>query len=75
MMPHVKGWIYGHTHSASSGMIGGTFTAVNSRGYPYESVRGFDTNAFMELNTEGEESERGDKPLQDLCLAAKDDIE
>lgn len=77
MLPHVKGWIYGHTRNAATGMIKGTFTAVNSRGYPNESVRGFNTNAYMELNTteESEESERGDKPLQDLCLAAKDDIE
>jgi hypothetical protein len=74
MMPHVKGWIYGHTHNVCTGMIRDTFTAVNSRGYPNESVCGFSANAYMELNTSCED-EVGDKPLQDLCLAAKEDIE
>jgi hypothetical protein len=75
MMPHVKGWIYGHTHNVSSGMIKNVFTAVNSRGYPNESVCGFSPNAFMELNTSSsEEDEAGDKPLQDLCKAAQEDI-
>lgn len=74
MMPHVKGWIYGHTHNVCTGMIKGTFTAVNSRGYPNESVCGFSPDTYMELNT-GCEDDVGEKPLQDLCMAAKEDVE
>ena len=57
MLPNVKAWFYGHTHNACSGMFDNTFVACNSRGYPNETVPGFDTMRCFEyqrkLNEDG----------------------
>jgi len=46
----VRAWIYGHTHNASTGIVGSrTIAAVNARGYPDECVPGFMTEAWLEF--------------------------
>jgi predicted phosphodiesterase len=78
MLPHVKAWIYGHTHAASTGMVRKVFTAVNSRGYPDESVPGFSPEAFTEFDTsQSIETEVADKPLEEMSKFASlpEDIE
>lgn len=77
MLPHVKSWIYGHTHAASSNLLRGVFTTCNSRGYPNESVPGFNPMAFTEFDTtQSVESEVADRPLQEMAKSgAIDDIE
>jgi predicted phosphodiesterase len=55
MRPNVKAWIYGHTHNASSGMLGQTFVACNAHGYPGESVPGFQTDRCLEIRPRDEE--------------------
>lgn len=77
MLPHVKAWIYGHTHAACSNLIRGVFATCNSRGYPNESVPGFNPEAVTEFDTtQSTEAEVGDKPLQEMSKsAAADDVE
>jgi hypothetical protein len=55
MLPNVKAWFYGHTHNAASGMFGNTFVACNSRGYPRESIPGFDTMRTFEYQRQHKE--------------------
>jgi hypothetical protein len=57
MGPPIKGWIYGKTHNVATGMVNGTFTAVNARGYPTEVVPGFSPSAFLEFAVEEQDSE------------------
>jgi predicted phosphodiesterase len=64
MQPHVKAWIYGHTHNAAVTAIGNTITACNARGYPNESVSGFGRDVFLEFKTQSGEEEAGDEELQ-----------
>ena len=67
MQPHVKAWIYGHTHNAAVTAIGKTITVCNARGYPNESVPGFGRDVFLEFKTStGEEDARD----EELHLAA-----
>jgi hypothetical protein len=49
MKPHVRAWIYGHTHNAGTGIIKNSICAVNTRGYPHESVPGFSSEAWLEF--------------------------
>jgi predicted phosphodiesterase len=49
MKPHVRAWIYGHTHNAGTGIIKNSICAVNARGYPHESVPGFSREAWLEF--------------------------
>lgn len=72
MQPHVKAWIYGHTHNAAVTAIGRTITACNARGYPNEFVSGFANNVFLEFKTSSGEEESGDAELK---LAAASDID
>jgi hypothetical protein len=64
MQPHVRAWIYGHTHNAAITAIGKTITACNSRGYPNEVVPGFSREAYLEFKTRTGEEEAGDEELQ-----------
>jgi predicted phosphodiesterase len=64
MQPHVKAWIYGHTHNAAVTAIGKTITVCNARGYPNESVPGFGRDVFMEFKTSSGEEEAKDLELQ-----------
>ena len=57
MGPPIKAWIYGKTHNVATGMVNGTFTAVNARGYPTEVVPGFSPSAFLEFAVEEQDSE------------------
>lgn len=68
MRQNVKGWIYGHTHNAASGCIGGTFTGCNARGYPNQQVEGWSAERCMELQIRGETDEEGINP--ELAAAA-----
>jgi predicted phosphodiesterase len=56
MKPHVRAWIYGHTHNSASGVIKKTLCAVNARGYLNEHVPGFSREAWLEFPTTSEES-------------------
>jgi len=49
MKPHVRAWIYGHTHNAAVASLKHTLCAVNSRGYPYEAIPGFSREAWLEF--------------------------
>ena len=49
MKPHVRAWIYGHTHNASTGILENTICAVNARGYPHEMGHGFSAEAWLEF--------------------------
>jgi predicted phosphodiesterase len=69
MLPHVKAWIYGHTHNAAVTAIGKTITACNARGYPNEEVSGFGRDVYLEFKTSAGEEEAGDEELK---LAALD---
>lgn len=64
MKPHVKAWIYGHTHNAAITAIGRTMTACNARGYPNESVPGFGRDVYLEFKTESGEETEGDVELR-----------
>lgn len=66
MRPHVKAWIYGHTHNASSGIFGNTFVACNAYGYPKENVYGFQTDRFFEIQPDDNE----EQPLNPELAAA-----
>lgn len=72
MQPHVKAWIYGHTHNAAVSAIGRTITATNARGYPNEFVAGFANNVYLEFKTSSGEEESGDYELK---LAAAEPVE
>ncbi len=56
MKPHVRAWIYGHTHNSGSGFIKNTICAVNARGYPHECVPGFSREAWLEFPTSLEDA-------------------
>ena len=49
MKPHVRAWIYGHTHNCGTAIVGNTVNVVNARGYPGESVPGFRRDAWLEF--------------------------
>lgn len=49
MKPHVRSWIYGHTHNAGVASFKHTLCAVNARGYPHESAIGFSKEAWLEF--------------------------
>jgi hypothetical protein len=49
MKPHVRAWIYGHTHNASSGVLDSTHVVSNAHGYPHERVPGFSAEAWLEF--------------------------
>jgi hypothetical protein len=49
MKPHVRAWIYGHTHNSATTIVGNTINVVNARGYPGESVPGFCRDAWVEF--------------------------
>jgi predicted phosphodiesterase len=49
MKPHVRAWIYGHTHNAGVASLKHTLCAVNARGYPHESIPGFSREAWLEF--------------------------
>lgn len=61
MKPHVKAWIYGHTHNAGTGIIKNTICAVNARGYPNESVPGFSREAWLEFQTNNDNDAASDE--------------
>jgi predicted phosphodiesterase len=42
-------WVYGHTHRSADGQRDGTRVLSNPRGYPHESVDGFDPARVIEL--------------------------
>lgn len=65
--PHVKAWIYGHTHNAAVTAIGRTITACNARGYPNQDVPGFGRDVYLEFKTSTGEEDAGD---EELMLAA-----
>lgn len=50
MRPNVLAWIYGHTHQALTGTFGNTFTAVNARGRPSQTVSGYRNDAVIEID-------------------------
>jgi predicted phosphodiesterase len=54
MRPHVRAWIYGHTHNASTAVVGNTVCVVNARGYPGEKVPGFRNDAWVEFPTQAD---------------------
>lgn len=64
MQPHVKAWIYGHTHNSAVSAIGHTMTVCNARGYPNESVSGFGRDVFLEFKTRSGEEDASDEELQ-----------
>jgi hypothetical protein len=68
MQPHVKAWIYGHTHNAAVTAIGNTITACNARGYPNQHVSGFGRDVYLEIKTSTGEEDASNEELQ---LAAK----
>jgi hypothetical protein len=69
----VRAWIYGHTHNASTGVLGsGTIAAINARGYPHERVPGFTTQAWLEFPCRDPASER-DETLPEMRAAAVTD--
>lgn len=70
MRPHVRAWIYGHTHNASTIIRGKTICAVNARGYPNEHVPGFTPEAWLEFPTVDDSSDGRDAEL----LAAADEL-
>jgi predicted phosphodiesterase len=71
--PWVRAWIYGHTHNASTGVLGsGTIAAINARGYPHERVPGFTTQAWLEFPCRDPASER-DETLPEMRAAAATD--
>ena len=72
MKPHVRAWIYGHTHNAGTGIIGNTITAVNAHGYPGEVVAGFSNQAWLEFP---KEAVRADERDAELLSAASKPIE
>lgn len=49
MKPHVRAWIYGHTHNCSTAVVGNTVAVVNACGYPLEIVPGFCRDAWVEF--------------------------
>lgn len=61
MKPHVRAWIYGHTHNAATSIVGNTICAVNARGYPCESVPGFSREAWLEFLTNIDDNEVSDE--------------
>ncbi len=71
MLPNVKAWIYGHTHNACSGMFGNTLVACNSRGYPHESIPGFDTMRTFEYQREHKEGGGMEPELVAAALGIK----
>ncbi len=48
-LPNVKGWIYGHTHTAAAGTFRGAVTGCNPRGYKMQWVEGWSSQQCMEL--------------------------
>lgn len=86
MKPHVRAWIYGHTHNAASASFNRTLCVVNARGYLRETVPGFSREAWLEFPIKySEESECGSDELAAAAagirspylnkLAADEDIE
>jgi predicted phosphodiesterase len=49
MKPHVRAWIYGHTHNASSASFKHTLCVANAAGYMNEGVPGFSRTAWIEF--------------------------
>jgi hypothetical protein len=68
MFPHVKAWIYGHTHNAAITALGHTITTCNARGYPNQEVPGFARDAYIEFKTSTGEEEAGDEELKLAAL-------
>jgi hypothetical protein len=68
MKPHVRAWIYGHTHNSSVHIIGKTQCVVNARGYPNENVPGFSNDTWLEFPI----GDDGDTPIEndELCASA-----
>jgi predicted phosphodiesterase len=52
MAPHVRAWIYGHTHNVATTILKNTVCVVNARGYPLEKVPGFRNDAWVEFPIE-----------------------
>jgi predicted phosphodiesterase len=63
MKPHVRAWIYGHTHNAGVSIQGNTICAVNARGYPSESIPGFSREAWLEFPVKYADEESGSDEL------------
>ena len=49
--PAIHCWIYGHTHDAAARVLDGVKTCVNAAGYKGEGVRGFRTDAVVEIDS------------------------
>ena len=49
MKPHVRAWIYGHTHNVANASMKHTLCVVNARGYMREAVPGFSREAWLEF--------------------------
>jgi hypothetical protein len=69
MKPHVKAWIYGHTHNAGVASFKHTLCAVNARGYAHEKVPGFSREAWLEFPIK-EESSATECVCDELASAA-----
>ena len=61
MKPHVRAWIYGHTHNVSTGIINNTICSVNARGYPHEIVPGYSREAWIEFQTNSNDDSISDE--------------